>query len=318
MVAAANIRTGVRACNRGGNETGCSPVEVVSAPHAAPHPARGSRTALTMPRSHPGVSRAPLLTPLLAALALLAPVSAHAQDNYEIQVYGADLVPAGATMVELHSNYTAQGRTQRVEGLLATNHAEHETLEITHGFNEWLEVGFYLFTSARSGQGWQWVGDHIRPRIAIPASWHWPIGLSLSQEFGYQRRAFSLDTWTWEIRPIIDQRLGRWYWALNPAFERSLHGEGVRNGFEFAPNAQVTYDISPTVTGALEYYGSWGPVWGLDPWSATEEQLFPSVDLKLGSTWEFNAGVGFGLTARATDRLLLKMILGYRLGGQSR
>ena len=269
-----------------------------------------------MPRPTAPCARraAAALLPLLLALGA-APRAARAQDNYEIQVYGADLVPAGATMVELHSNFTAEGRTAVVDGLLATDHAQHETLEITHGFNDWLEVGFYVFTSVRSGQGWQWVGDHIRPRIAIPASWHWPIGLSLSQEIGYQRRAFSPDTWTWEIRPIIDQRLGRWYWALNPAFERSLRGEGVRSGFEFAPNAQVTYDVTPPVTGSLEYYGAWGPTSRFDPWSTTEEQIFPSVDLNLGSAWEFNAGVGFGLTAHATDRLLLKMILGYRLGG---
>jgi len=46
-----------------------------------------------------------------------------------------------------------------------TNHAEHETVEITQGLSNWSEVGFYIFTSARSGDGWQWVGDHIRPRV---------------------------------------------------------------------------------------------------------------------------------------------------------
>jgi hypothetical protein len=34
---------------------------------------------------------------------------AVAQDNYEIQVYGSETVPAGSTMVELHSNYTFRG-----------------------------------------------------------------------------------------------------------------------------------------------------------------------------------------------------------------
>ena len=33
----------------------------------------------------------------------------RAQDNYEIQVYGADTVEPGATMVEFHTNYTAEG-----------------------------------------------------------------------------------------------------------------------------------------------------------------------------------------------------------------
>ena len=129
--------------------------------------------------------------------AALRPAPARAQDNYEIQVYGASLVPAQRTMVELHSNYTVEGRTGVVDGLLPTEDAFHETVEITHGFTPWLEVGFYVFTSVRDGNGWSWVGDHIRPRIAVPESWHWPVGVSLSTEFGYQRRAFSTDTWTW-------------------------------------------------------------------------------------------------------------------------
>ena len=33
----------------------------------------------------------------------------HAQDNYEIQVYGAQTVEKDATMIELHSNYTFGG-----------------------------------------------------------------------------------------------------------------------------------------------------------------------------------------------------------------
>jgi hypothetical protein len=45
----------------------------------------------------------------------------------------------------------------------------------------------------------------------VPESWHWPVGVSLSNEFGYQRRDFFPDTWTWEIRPIVDKKIGRWY-----------------------------------------------------------------------------------------------------------
>jgi hypothetical protein len=58
---------------------------------------------------------------------------AHAQDNYEIQVYGADTVPPNHLMVELHSNYTLQGSKQVVDGVRPSNHAWHETLEITRG-----------------------------------------------------------------------------------------------------------------------------------------------------------------------------------------
>ncbi len=57
-----------------------------------------------------------------------------------------------------------------------------------------------------SGYGWEWVGDHIRPRVRVPEKWHWPVGVSLSNEVGYQRRQYSTDTWTWEMRPIVDQK----------------------------------------------------------------------------------------------------------------
>ena len=251
--------------------------------------------------------------PLCAAFAVaLLPATSRAQDNYEIQVYGASLVPPGRTMVELHSNFTADGRSGVVDGLLPTEHAFHETLEITHGFAPWLEVGFYAFTSARDGQGWSWVGDHIRPRLAAPDSWHWPVGVSLSTEVGYQRRAFSTDTWTWEIRPIVDKQMGRWYWALNPALERALSGENVGRGWEFSPNAAVSYDLSERVTVALEYYGALGPVTGFDPPSLQQHQVFGALDLNLSPKWEINLGVGRGLTT-STDRLLVKTIFGYRL-----
>jgi hypothetical protein len=115
-----------------------------------------------------------------------------------------------------------------------------ETIEITHGFTDWLEAGFYIFTSERSGQGIQWVGDHIRPRIAVPKKWKWPVGLSLSNELGYQRRQFSTDTWTWEMRPIVDKQLGRWYLSLNPTFDKSSNGQTVGHGFVFSPNFKIS------------------------------------------------------------------------------
>lgn len=69
----------------------------------------------------------------------------------------------------------------------------------------------------------------------MPDSWHWPVGVSLSQEFSYQRRIFSTDTWTWEIRPIIDKQMGPWYWSLNPALEKAITGENAGRGKVFSP-----------------------------------------------------------------------------------
>src|SRR5262252_2339450 len=185
---------------------------------------------------------------IFLCLLTLACAQMRAQDNYEIQVYGADLVEPRSTMVEFHSNFTAQGSKTVVNGVQPTDNALHGTVEITQGWNDWFETGFYIFTSARSGDGWDWVGDHIRPRFRIPKKWHWPVGLSLSNEIGYQRAAFSPDTWTWELRPIIDKKMGRWYWSFNPTIDKSFHGQSVSAGFEFSPNVKVSYDFSKAVS----------------------------------------------------------------------
>jgi hypothetical protein len=236
---------------------------------------------------------------------------ANAQDNYEIQVYSYPTVEPHHTMVELHSNFTIHGSKNIKDGMLPTNRAEHETIEITRGFTDWFETGFYIFTYERNGSGVQWVGDHIRPRFRIPKAWNWPVGLSLSNEIGYQRRRFSPDTWTWEMRPIIDKQIGRWYLDFNPTFDRSFHGESVHQGFVFSPNVKISYDFTKKITGGLEYYGSLGPATDFVPINQQQHQIFPALDLNLSPNLEVNFGLGVGLSG-ATDHLIAKMILGYR------
>ncbi len=195
--------------------------------------------------------------------------------------------------------------------MLPTNHAEHETLEITQGISDWSEVGFYVFTSIQSDGGWQWVGDHIRPRVRVPERWHWPVGVSLSNEIGYQRAAFSPDTWTWEIRPIVDKKIGPWYLAFNPAMDRSWHGPGVNQGVTFSPNAKFSYDFTKKIAGGLEYYAAYGSLSGFDALRDQQQQFFPAIDLDVSPQWEFNFGVGWGAT-RSTDHLIVKCIIGRR------
>jgi hypothetical protein len=250
----------------------------------------------------------------LCGLFLLVP-SVHAQDNYEIQVYGSEATPKGVTMVEIHSNFTVNGSRRVVNGVLPTNHAMHETLEITQGWTDWFETGFYVFSSIQpggaGGGGWNWVGDHIRPRITAPASWHLPVGLSLAQEIGYQRRQFAEDSWNYEIRPIIDKKLGPWYFSFNPAFDRALHGLNTGRGWGFSPNVKVSYDFTKKITGGIEYYGALGPVSNFDPISEQSQQIIPTIDLNLSPNWEFNFGAGVDVT-NSSDHLILKCIVGRR------
>jgi hypothetical protein len=261
-----------------------------------------------MPKSLPQVLLGDL-TFLVILLACCGSVSA--QGNYEIQVYGAETVSPDTTMVELHSNYTVDGQHYVVDGVYPTNHQEHETIEITQGINDWSEVGFYVFTSEQDGHGIQWVGDHIRPRVRVPPSWHWPVGVSLSTEGGYQRAAYSPDTWTWEIRPIVDKSVGRWYFAFNPALERTWHGPDVNGGVGFSPAAKIGYDFTSKINAGFEYYADYGRLQAPYSLHDQQQQLFAVADLNVSSDWEINFGVGIGPTA-ATDHWIIKGIVGRR------
>src|ERR1700761_4460445 len=225
-------------------------------------------------------------------LSLLCAVHLRAQGNYEIQVYGAETVAPQTTMVELHSNFTVIGQRLENDGVFPTYHQEHETLEITQGLNNWSELGFYVFTSEQAGHGVQWVGDHIRPRVRVPTSWRWPVGVSLSTEIGYQRAVYYPDTWTWEIRPIVDKYMGRWYWAVNPALERTWHGPDIKQGVGFSPAAKVSYDFSRKISGGVEYYADYGRLGDFDSLHDQQQQIFVVTDLNVSPKWEINIGAG--------------------------
>jgi len=250
-----------------------------------------------------------ILFPLLFSLST---TSVYAQDNYEIQVYGSDLVDPKTTMLELHSNFTFDGTKAEMNGVLPTNHVFHETVEVTHGFNKWLEVGFYFFNSIGNNGRTGYVGSHIRPRIAIPKSYNLPVGLSLSTEVGFQNSKFSEDTWSVEIRPIVDKQWTKLYLSFNPTFDKALKGPGTSEGFVFSPNFKASFAVTKVFIPGFEYYGAIGPLNNIYTWREQQQQLFLAVDLDVSPKWEFNAGYGLGFTS-STDRDIFKIIVGRRL-----
>jgi hypothetical protein len=293
-----------------------------------------------MPSRRRRVRSRPALSVACGALALAATArNAAAQEDYEIEVYRAVTQAPKSLMLELHSNYTFQGRKITEDGVAPTNHAEHETVEAVLGLTPWSEMGAYAFTSAGGGQGAALAGGSLRYRVRAPDAWAWPVGLSLSSEIGYMRPLFSEDGWTWEIRPIVDEYRGRWYLAVNPTFEWSLSAQNVVPGLRFTPSAKCTYDVTERVSAGFEYYAApgegAGAVSGFDidtvviPYhppgiSASRavdndailhlphgerQQLFATVDLHVSSRWEINVGVGLGTTG-STDHLVAKLILG--------
>ncbi len=236
---------------------------------------------------------------------------AKAQDNYEIQVYTSELVEIHHTAIELHSNYTTNGSTLMMGGVYPSNHVVHETLEITHGFSDWLEVGSYLFTSLGSDDRTGIAGVHVRPRITVPEEYKLPVGLSLSSEIGYQKTEFFGSRWGAEIRPIIDKKCDRLFFALNLAMGIVLDSNQSHIP-DFSPCFKTTYDMTKKFGLGIEYYSSLGAINHPEPIQAQKHQVFGAIDWEFSPDWEFNAGLGYGLTS-ATDKWIVKFILGYKL-----
>jgi hypothetical protein len=243
---------------------------------------------------------------------LLLPLVLTAQENYEIQVYSAPTMAKGQTIFELHSNFTFHGGKEIVKGVLPSYHALHETVEITHGITDNFELGFYLFTNYTPQYGWKVIGTHIRPRIAAPAKWKLPVGLSLSAEIGWQNKQYSSETFSMEIRPIIDKTFGNLYLSLNPVLGLAFEGVDEPSAPAFAPNFKASYAVSPKVSLGAEYYGDLGPLNDFEKLPQQNHALFLVADLFVDPKWEINFGPGFGLTP-ATDGFVFKFLLGRRI-----
>jgi hypothetical protein len=235
-----------------------------------------------------------------------------AQENYEIQVYGSQTQQKNSTIFELHSNYTFDGETETVKGVYPSNHSLHETIEITHGITDIFEMGFYLFMNYTSGHGFRVIGTHIRPRIMAPTKWNLPVGLSLSAEIGYQSASYSEQTWSIELRPIIDKQWQRLYVSFNPTLGIQLAGVEKQSAPTFEPNIKLSYAFFKNISLGAEYYGDLGSVDAFNELSQQSHALFVVFDLLNNAKWELNVGLGFGLTP-ATDGLVFKILVGRRI-----
>lgn len=243
-------------------------------------------------------------------LLTLIQLSVMAQAENEIQVYASPTIQAKSTIFELHSNYTFKGSKLLVNP--KTARWVNETLEITHGVAKNFELGFYVFTGFSPSGKYQYLGNHIRPRVTAPEDWRWSFGASLSVEFGFFRPNDSTKfVWEGEIRPIIDKTFNNWYFSFNPNMGFVLTGNN--KGVSIAPQLKTVYTINHKVGLGFEYYSDLGTFKKIVPAKFQEHLLGPMIDLYLHPMWECNAGFLFGLT-KSSNQQVLKILLGRKIG----
>jgi hypothetical protein len=247
---------------------------------------------------------------LYCALQIVGIQALLAQAENEIQVYASPTVGDKQTIFELHSNHTPRG----VESLADPKMARwvNETLEITHGFGNVFEVGFYTFTGFSPDGRYQYLGNQIRPRLSVPEKWGWSVGASLSVEFGFFRPDENSDyIWQGEIRPILDKTLGQFYFSFNPNI--SFVSSGAFKAWVIAPQLKSVYTIKEKIGLGFEYYSDIGSFTEIPELQQQEHLIGPMIDLYLNPDLEINGGYLFGLT-EGSNRQIVKLILGYRVG----
>ena len=139
-------------------------------------------------------------------LLLSCPVFVQAQDPFEIQVYEYDTVPKGMWNLETHLNYIGSGTRSFDTTVAPTNNQSHFTFELTRGLTDHFELAGYLVLGRRVGEGLEYAGWRVRPRVSLPRSWHLPIHISLSGEVGFPRDLYEENSVTLEVRPIKTAR----------------------------------------------------------------------------------------------------------------
>ena len=118
---------------------------------------------------------------------------------------------------------------------------------------------------------------------------------------------------TFELRPIIEKKLGRWQLDFNPVIARALRGPGKKEGWEFEPGVRIGYGVNEKLDLSLEYYGATGPLGEPLPRGEQVHQFYPGWDWNFSENVVWNFGIGVGVT-EAGNRLVYKSRIGYLFG----
>lgn len=247
----------------------------------------------------------------LAALVLVAAAPAWAVDPFEIQVYDGSINQRGEAGLELHGNFTAQGRTTPdYMGELPPDKLLRLTVEPSFGLLEWWELGAYLqFAFDPGAPAGHWAGFKLRSKWVVPQRHTGPFLLGVNLELARGVQRFGGPYWDTELRPILAWGHGRWLLAFNPILGWTLNGPDGRAAPELEPAAKVRFDAGHHVGVGVEYYAGLGPLSDVAAPSRQEHVLYATGDLIDGPI-ELNLGVGRGLTS-ASDDWTMKAIVGF-------
>ncbi len=242
-------------------------------------------------------------------LAVCLPSLAAAQAD-EIQVYDGGLAAKGTFNLTLHNNYIARGLTEPVfEGAVVADRSWNGVAEFALGVTDWFEAGLYLpLYSLDKDLGFGIDGVKLRALFAAPNGDDRKFVYGANFEFSYNAKRWDTTRITSEVRPIIGWHFKRFDLIFNPIIDTAYDGFG---NLEFVPAVRVAFNVAPKWQVAVEHYANYGHFKDFYSKEEQSHNIYAVVDHD-GKTWDFEFGVGFGLTD-ASDKLTFKMILAHDL-----
>ncbi len=228
-------------------------------------------------------------------IVLAAAPAAHAQDEFEIQVYDVELAPRGEAGLEVHLNHHL---------IHDAPDETHLTFEPHYGLRDWLELGGYFQTSLTTTGDLAYAGVKLRTKLRWPRRvWSERLGLAINFELSAVPSRFEANVWGSEVRPVVDVRVGRLYAAVNPIVATDLGGS-LAGHPQLEPAAKLAAVIGERGMAGVEGYGGFGPVDALD---SGVVRAFAVVDYR-GTWWDLNAGLG--ISHGSGDHPIGKLIFG--------
>lgn len=250
----------------------------------------------------------PLLVSIVCAFFCIS-LSAHAGDDFEIQVYDDSINSPGEKSLEVHTNFTLDGRkTIEYSGEIPPHHLFRLTFEPAIGLTKALELGMYLSTAITPSGEAEFAAVKFRIKFILPKGFVDPIFLGANLEIGMNSHKFTQDKWALELRPIIGVRSGRWMFVLNPSMGWTLAGQNPSAVPDLSPSGKIQYRATEHWAFGAEYITDLGPINHILPIDQQQHTLYLVADLIDGPI-EFNIGIGRGLTS-GTDAWTIKMIVG--------
>ncbi len=221
----------------------------------------------------------------IGALIALARV-AHAQDEFEIQVYDTETAPEGEYGLEVHANHHL---------IHAAPDQSHLTLEPHYGLTDWLELGGYLQGSVDTTGDFEYAGVKLRAKLRAPERyWHGRIGLAINFELSAVPSRFESNVWGSEVRPVADIRAGWFYGSINPIVGTDLAGANAGHP-QFEPAAKAGVYVGRTLLGVEGYA------------SSDVDRAFATIDI-IAKKWDLDFGIG--VDHGGNDHPIAKLIFG--------